>query len=75
MGMAESHYSAAMTLAAELEMRPLMAHCHFGLGRLYRQNDKHGLAQDHLTTAMAMYSEMGMSFWLEKAEAEHGSLD
>jgi len=27
-------------------------------------------AQEHLTTATAMYREMDMSFWLEQAEAE-----
>jgi hypothetical protein len=26
-------------------------------------------AQEHLTTATTMYREMGMTFWLEKAEA------
>ena len=26
-------------------------------------------AQEHLTTAATMYREMGMTFWLEKAEA------
>ena len=34
---AEAHYGAAMALASELEMRPLVAHCHLGLGRLYRR--------------------------------------
>ena len=34
---AAAHYGAAMTLASELEMRPLVAHCHLGLGRLYRR--------------------------------------
>ena len=28
--------------------------------------------QEHLTTAMAMYREMRMDFWLEKAEAAMG---
>jgi hypothetical protein len=27
-------------------------------------------AQEHLTTAMTMYREMGMTYWLEKAKAE-----
>jgi hypothetical protein len=27
-------------------------------------------AQEHLTTAATMYREMGMTFWLEKTEAE-----
>jgi hypothetical protein len=26
-------------------------------------------AKEHLTTAATMYREMGMSFWLERAEA------
>ena len=27
-------------------------------------------AQEHLTTATTMYCEMGMTYWLEKAERE-----
>jgi phage FluMu protein Com len=27
-------------------------------------------AREHLTTATTMYSDMGMRFWLEQAEAE-----
>src|SRR4029079_953034 len=33
---AEAWYSQALALAEELGMRPLQAHCHLGLGRLYR---------------------------------------
>jgi hypothetical protein len=51
-------------------MRPLVAHCHLGLGKLYRRTDRREQAQEHLTTATAMYREMGMAYWLEKAEAE-----
>ena len=65
---AEAHYSAAMTLASELEMRPLVAHCHFGLGRLYGRAGDPEQAQEHLTTARTMYGEMGMTYWLEKLE-------
>jgi tetratricopeptide (TPR) repeat protein len=65
---AEAHYGAAMTLASELEMRPLVAHCHLGLGRLYRRTGKREQAEKHLTTATAMYGEMGMTYWLEKLE-------
>jgi hypothetical protein len=32
---AVGRYEAAMTLASDLGMRPLVAHCHGGLGRLY----------------------------------------
>jgi class 3 adenylate cyclase/tetratricopeptide (TPR) repeat protein len=63
-----THYGAAMTLASELEMRPLVAHCHAGLGRLYRRTDNPGQAQEHLTTAGTMYSEMGMTYWSERLE-------
>jgi hypothetical protein len=59
-----------MTLASELEMRPLVAHCHLGLGRLYRRTGKAAEAQEHLTTVREMYGEMGMTFWLEKLDEE-----
>jgi len=67
---AERHYREAMTLAAERSMRPLVAHCHLGLGKLYRRTEKREQAQKHLVRATKMYREMGMTFWLEKAEAE-----
>src|SRR5262249_30317675 len=34
-GQAETHYHQALTLAEELGMRPLQAHCHRALGTLY----------------------------------------
>jgi hypothetical protein len=51
-------------------MRPLVAHCHLGLGKLYRRTGKRQEAHEHLTTATTMYREMDMRFWLEQAEAE-----
>src|SRR5262249_54416100 len=71
---AEGHYRQALTLATELGMRPLVAHCHVGLGKLHRQTGKREQAPEHLTTATTMYREMGMTFWLEKAEAALGPL-
>ena len=59
----------ALALANELGMRSLVTHCHLGLGTLYRRTGDRMKAQEHLTTATTMYREMGMSFWLEKAEA------
>jgi class 3 adenylate cyclase/tetratricopeptide (TPR) repeat protein len=72
---AETHYRDAWALAHELEMRPLLAHCHLGLGKLYRRTGDPAKSEEHLTTATAMYREMGMSFWLEKAEAALGPPD
>jgi tetratricopeptide (TPR) repeat protein len=67
---AEKHYRRALTLAVELGMRPLMAHCHVGLGKLYRRIGNGQQAEEHLATATAMMREMEMGLWLEKAEAE-----
>jgi hypothetical protein len=62
----------ALALAEELGMRPLIAHCHLGLGKLYRRTSQREQAWEHLTTATTMYREMDMRFWLEQAEAELG---
>ncbi len=73
-GTVEGHYRQAMALASELGMRPLVAHCHLGLGKLYRRTGDRTKTGDHLTTAATMYREMDMRFWLEKAEAEAADL-
>jgi tetratricopeptide (TPR) repeat protein len=69
---AEEHYNQALARANELGMRPLQAHCHFGLGKSYRGSGHHARAREDLTAAVTLYREMGMGFWLEKAEAELG---
>jgi tetratricopeptide (TPR) repeat protein len=69
---AEDTYRQALALATELGMRPLVAHCHLGLGKLYRRIVQREQAREHLTTAAAIYREMDMRFWLEKAETEVG---
>jgi len=65
---AEASYRQAIALADERGMRPLVAHYHVGLGKLYQRLDKRQQAQEHLTTAVAMYREMDMGFWMEQAE-------
>jgi tetratricopeptide (TPR) repeat protein len=66
---AEAHYRQALTLATELGMRPLQAHCHLGLGTLYAQSDRREQAHAELSTAIALYRTMEMTFWLPQAEA------
>jgi len=56
-------------------LRPLVAHCHLGLGKLYRRTGKREQAQEHLTTATTMYREIDMRFWLERATTELKALD
>ncbi len=50
-------------------MRPLQAHCHCGLGTLYLKTGRLELARVELTTAMALYRAMDMTFWLPQAQA------
>jgi tetratricopeptide (TPR) repeat protein len=69
-GEAEDHYHQSLALAEELGMRPLIARCHCGLGKLYRGIDNLEQATRHLTTATSMMREMKMGLWLEQAEAE-----
>jgi hypothetical protein len=69
-GEAVAHYRGAIGLAHELGMRPLAAHCHLGLGSLYRRTGQRQEAQEHLVIAATMCREMDMRFWLEKADAE-----
>ena len=66
---AEGYYRDALVLAEPRGMRPLVAHCHLGLGKLYRQTGKREEARGYLSTATTMYREVDMRFWREQAEA------
>ena len=50
-------------------MRPLVAHCHRGLGTLYTQVGRPEQARTALSAAIALYRAMEMTFWLPQAEA------
>jgi tetratricopeptide (TPR) repeat protein len=71
---AETHYRQALTLAEELGMRPLQAHCHLGLGTIYSRMGRRAQAQTALSTATELYRTMEMPFWLSRAEAALGHL-
>jgi tetratricopeptide (TPR) repeat protein len=66
---AEAHYRAAFAIAEEAEMRPLQAHCHLGLGKLYRTLRRPEHARTELSMAVTMLRDLGMAFWLPEAEA------
>jgi class 3 adenylate cyclase/tetratricopeptide (TPR) repeat protein len=66
---AEASYRQALALAEELGMRPLVAHCHQGLGTLYARLGQREPARTALSTAIEMYRTMEMIFWLPQAEA------
>jgi tetratricopeptide (TPR) repeat protein len=66
---AEDYYHQALTLAEELGMRPLVAHCHLGLGTLYARTGQHKQARAALSTATDLHRAMDMTFWLPQVEA------
>jgi class 3 adenylate cyclase/tetratricopeptide (TPR) repeat protein len=62
-------YRQALDLAGRLGLRPLVAHCHLGLGRLAARAGDPATAREHLDTATRMYRVMGMAAGLARAEA------
>ena len=66
---AEAHYRQALALADELGMRPLVAHCHRGLGTLYSETGQQAQARTELLAAITLYRAMEMTFWLPQTEA------
>jgi predicted ATPase/class 3 adenylate cyclase len=70
----EAHYRRALALAEPRGMRPLIASCHLGLGKLHARSGPRERAEQHLAIATAMFREMEMRFWLEEAERERKAL-
>jgi tetratricopeptide (TPR) repeat protein len=66
---ATAHYHQAQALAESLGMRPLVAHCHLGLGTLYAKTGRPEQARAELSAAIDLYRAMAMTFWLPQAEA------
>jgi tetratricopeptide (TPR) repeat protein len=66
---AAAHYHQALTLAEELGMRPLQAHCRRGLGTLYARRGQWAQARPGLGAARDLYQAMAMTFWLPQVEA------
>ena len=72
---AETHYQQALALAEALSMRPLLAHCHRGLGTLYAATGQQEQARTALSTAIEMYQTMEMTFWLPQTEEALAQVD
>jgi DNA-binding SARP family transcriptional activator/tetratricopeptide (TPR) repeat protein len=71
---AESHYRAALALAVPRGMRPLVAHCHLGLGGICASMSKRAQAIERLTTAARMYRELDLPFWLARVSEALGQI-
>jgi tetratricopeptide (TPR) repeat protein len=67
---AAASYREALALAEALGMRPLAAHCHLGLGKLYRRLGDEGQADAHLRTSASMFETLEMTSWLHNARME-----
>ncbi len=51
-------------------MRPLVAHCHLDLGKLFRKAGRPERAREHLVMAVTLYREMDMRVWQDQADTE-----
>ena len=71
---AQSSMRQALSLARDLGMRPLQAHCHFGLGRIHAKTESRDLARSDFNHARELYDAMSMPFWLAKLDLALASL-
>ncbi len=62
----------ALALTTELGMRLEIARCRLSLARLHGRIDGRARGAEHLATAVALFRQLGASFWAERAEAELG---
>ncbi|HET9855657.1 MAG TPA: hypothetical protein VFR53_11425, partial [Methylomirabilota bacterium] len=66
---AQATYRHALARALELEMRPLQARCHLGLGTLARRLGHDREAQAEIRTARDMFRGLGMEYWSARADS------
>lgn len=67
---AQREFMAALTLATELGMQPLVAHCHAGLGRLAARRGDAVPAAEHFAKAASLYRTLGMHYWSIQLEGD-----
>jgi class 3 adenylate cyclase/tetratricopeptide (TPR) repeat protein len=67
---AEACYRGAVEIAGALGMRPWRGRSLLSLGRFQRHAGQLRAAETQLAAAAAIFRELGMSFWLDAAEAE-----
>jgi hypothetical protein len=66
---AESYYRHASAVSLELGMRPLQAHCHFGLGKVYAAVGAVEQARTQMAAAIDLYRSMEMNLYLARANS------
>ena len=65
---ARRSYQQALVFALDMGLRPLQAQCHCVLGELAEKAGETQGVRDHLTTALSMFCEMSMQFWLDNID-------
>ena len=71
---ARQTFQQAKDLAANLRMRPLLAHCCLEIGQFYKRNGELEKSRLELQKAIDLFRPLGMRFWLPKAEALLGEV-
>ena len=66
---------ASLRVSEELGERPNLAITHFRYAELLQQKGDLSEARENLDKAATLFREMGMTWWLEQAEALGKSLD
>jgi tetratricopeptide (TPR) repeat protein len=62
---AAASYRESLRLAEQLQMRPLLARCHWGLAGILRRGGENAAAESHEATARTLFSELDMPSWAE----------
>jgi tetratricopeptide (TPR) repeat protein len=71
---AETALAGALARAGELGMRPLEAHCHLTLGRLYRRTKDAKRAEAELAGASTLFRTLEANGWLRRVDAEQAAI-
>jgi len=66
---AATAYRGALEAAQTLQMRPVVARCLLGLGCLSRRMGRRDDARRDVADALAQFSAMGMTLWVQRARA------
>ena len=62
-------FRKAKEQAEALRMRPLLAHCHRGLGQAHKISGEKSEARSELKSAMDLYRSMGIELWIPEIQS------
>jgi tetratricopeptide (TPR) repeat protein len=67
---AEACYREALSLAIDMAMRPLRAHCHAGLAQVYAAAGNLEQAREESSAARGLFRDMAMTSFLANANGD-----